>query len=54
MNSYRRKLERLDENLGALDVPLTPEDVEALEGALATVSVQGDRYPEHLNRMSGR
>lgn len=49
-----RKLERLDENLGALDVPLTPEDVEALEGALATVSVQGDRYPEHLNRMSGR
>src|SRR5450631_3631621 len=42
------KLHRLQENMGAADIVLTPDDLGAIAGALAKVTVQGDRYPAHL------
>ena len=49
-----RKLERLEENIGAVEVELTPEDLKEIEAAAAKISVQGGRYPEHIERMSER
>jgi aryl-alcohol dehydrogenase-like predicted oxidoreductase len=49
-----RKLERLDENIGAAAVALTPGDLADIESAAAAVAVQGARYPEHLEQMTGR
>ena len=49
-----RKLERLDENLGALALELTGEDLRAIEVALARIPIQGERYPEHQQRLVGR
>jgi len=48
------KLHRLRENLGAVSLKLTPEDLRALEGAAAKITVQGARYPEHLQKLVGR
>jgi aryl-alcohol dehydrogenase-like predicted oxidoreductase len=48
------KRHRLDENLGAAEVELTPEDLSEIETAAAKITVQGERYPEHLMRMVGR
>jgi aryl-alcohol dehydrogenase-like predicted oxidoreductase len=48
------KLHRLRENLGAVSLELTPEDLRALEGAAAKITVQGARYPEHLQKLVGR
>ena len=48
------KLSRLDENLGAASLELTPEDLRDIDRAAAQITVQGDRYPEHLARMTGR
>jgi aryl-alcohol dehydrogenase-like predicted oxidoreductase len=48
-----RKLERLDENLGALAVQLTSDDLREI-GAIAKIAVQGDRYPDELKKMTGR
>jgi len=48
------KLQRLEENIGAASLELTPDDLREIESAASTVAVQGDRYPEHLNRMVGR
>ena len=48
------KLHRLEENLGAADVELTPDDLREIDGALATIAVQGARYPEHLEKLVGR
>jgi aryl-alcohol dehydrogenase-like predicted oxidoreductase len=48
------KLHRLEENLGAAAVELTAEDLRSIEAALATVTVQGDRYPAHLQQRVGR
>ena len=48
------KLHRLEENIGAAAVELTPEELRIIEGAVATISVQGARYPEHLQRLVGR
>ena len=48
------KLHRLEENLGAADVELTPEDLRELDIAASKIPVQGDRYPEQLQRMVGR
>jgi aryl-alcohol dehydrogenase-like predicted oxidoreductase len=47
------KLSRLDENIGALAVELTPDDLGEIDNAASRVTVQGDRYPEHLQRMTG-
>jgi aryl-alcohol dehydrogenase-like predicted oxidoreductase len=49
-----RRLERLDENLGAADVKLTPDDLREIDSAAAKISVQGARYPERLERTTGR
>ena len=49
-----RKLERLDENVGAVDLELTTGDLREIEGASAGIRVQGARYPEHLERQTGR
>jgi aryl-alcohol dehydrogenase-like predicted oxidoreductase len=43
-----RKLERLDENIGAVAVELTPDDLRDIESAASRITVQGARYPEHL------
>ena len=48
------KLTRLDENLGAVSVELTPDDLREIEDAASRITVQGARYPEHLQRMTGR
>jgi aryl-alcohol dehydrogenase-like predicted oxidoreductase len=48
------KLERLDENIGALSVELTPADLADIDRAASKITVQGDRYPERLEQMTGR
>jgi aryl-alcohol dehydrogenase-like predicted oxidoreductase len=48
------KLPRLEENIGGATVGLSPGDIEDLERAVATVELQGSRYPERLERMTGR
>jgi len=48
-----RKLERLDENLGALALELTPGDLREIESAAASITIQGARYPEHLEKRTG-
>ncbi len=49
-----RKLERLDENIGALAVKLTPDDLRDIESALSTMTVQGARYPQEIERLVNR
>jgi aryl-alcohol dehydrogenase-like predicted oxidoreductase len=46
------KLGRLDENLGAAALQLTPEDLAGIDAAAARITVQGARYPEHLARQA--
>jgi aryl-alcohol dehydrogenase-like predicted oxidoreductase len=48
------KLHRLEENLGAAGVELTPEDLRELETAASKIAVQGARYPEALQKLVGR
>jgi aryl-alcohol dehydrogenase-like predicted oxidoreductase len=48
------KLNRLEENIGAVDVELTPADLRRIADAIAEVDVQGARYPEHLQALVGR
>jgi aryl-alcohol dehydrogenase-like predicted oxidoreductase len=48
------KLHRLEENLGALNVQLSPDDLRQLEGAASKIPVQGARYPEELQKLVGR
>jgi aryl-alcohol dehydrogenase-like predicted oxidoreductase len=49
-----RRLERLDENIGALAVELTPDDLRDIERAASQINVQGARYPEHLEQQTYR
>jgi aryl-alcohol dehydrogenase-like predicted oxidoreductase len=48
------KLHRLEENIGAAALELSPEDVSEIESAAAKIAVQGDRYPEKLEQLTGR
>lgn len=48
------KLHRLEENIGAGAVELTPDDLRDIDSAAAQITVQGARYPEHLQRLVGR
>ena len=48
------KLHRLEENIGALNVQLSPDDLRELEIATLKISVQGARYPEELQKLVGR
>ena len=47
------KLSRVEENIGAVNVELMPDDLREIENAAATIQVQGARYPEELDRMTG-
>jgi aryl-alcohol dehydrogenase-like predicted oxidoreductase len=49
-----RKLEHLDDNIGALAVELTSDDLREIENALSKITVQGARYPKETAKMSGR
>jgi aryl-alcohol dehydrogenase-like predicted oxidoreductase len=49
-----RRLERLEENLGAVQVELTASDLDAIDTAAAAITVVGDRYPEAMQRMIDR
>jgi len=49
-----RKLERLDENIGAVAVELTSDDLRDIDSAASRVTVQGARFPDHLEQMTGR
>jgi aryl-alcohol dehydrogenase-like predicted oxidoreductase len=48
------KLHRLEENIGAAEVELTPDDLGGIESAASRITVQGARYPENLDRLTGR
>jgi len=48
------KLHRLEENLGAASIELSPEDLQQIGSAASQVSVQGARYPEELQKLVGR
>jgi aryl-alcohol dehydrogenase-like predicted oxidoreductase len=47
------KLKRLEENFGAAAVELTADDLRDIESAASTITVQGARYPEKLEQMTG-
>ena len=48
------KLKRLEENIGAAAIELTADDLRGIESAASKISVQGERYPEQLQRLTGR
>jgi aryl-alcohol dehydrogenase-like predicted oxidoreductase len=48
------KPHRLEENIGAVEVELTPDDLRDIEDAASKITVQGARYPENLERRTGR
>ena len=48
------KLNRLEENIGAASIELTRDDLREIDSAASEIKVQGDRYPEHLEQMTGR
>ncbi len=48
------KLHRLEENIGAASIELTPDDLREIESAASKINVQGARYPEKLEQMTGR
>jgi aryl-alcohol dehydrogenase-like predicted oxidoreductase len=48
------KLHRLEENMGAAAIELTPDDLREIDGAASKITVLGDRYPEQLEQLTGR
>ena len=48
------KLHRLEENIGAVAVDLTADDLREIETASSKITVQGARYPENLEKLTGR
>ena len=48
-----RKLGRLEENIGAIDVELTADDLREIESVATKIKVQGERYPENLEKTTG-
>lgn len=48
------KLSRFDENIGAVTVELTSDDLHEIDSAASKIKVQGDRYPEVLEKQTGR
>ena len=48
------KRHRLEENIGAVSVELTPDDLREIDNATSKITVQGARYPENLGQMTGR
>ena len=47
------KLHRLEENIGAINVELTPDNLREIDEAAAKIQIQGERYPEALEKMTG-
>lgn len=47
------KLHRLEENIGAADLELTPDDLRQIEDAASQIAIQGERYPDELERRTG-
>jgi aryl-alcohol dehydrogenase-like predicted oxidoreductase len=47
------KLHRLEENVGAASIELSPDDLRQIESAAAAIKVEGARYPEHIEKMTG-
>ncbi len=45
---------RLEENIGSAAIQLTPDDLREIDSAASRITVQGARYPEHLEKMTGR
>jgi len=48
------KLHRLEENIGAAQLSLSADDLRQIEGALSEITIEGARYPEHLQKLVGR
>jgi aryl-alcohol dehydrogenase-like predicted oxidoreductase len=48
------KLHRLEENIGAVAVELTPDDLREIESTSSKITVQGNRYPDNLEKLTGR
>ncbi|MGB7547225.1 MAG: aldo/keto reductase [Terracidiphilus sp.] len=48
------KLHRLEENIGAVAIELSADDLQQIENAAAKITVEGARYPEHIEKMTGR
>lgn len=48
------KIHRLEENLGAANIELTQEDLDAIESAAAEITIQGERYPAQMEQMVGK
>jgi aryl-alcohol dehydrogenase-like predicted oxidoreductase len=48
------KLSRLEENIGAVDVELTSDDLREIDSAASKIDIEGARYPEKLEQMTGR
>jgi aryl-alcohol dehydrogenase-like predicted oxidoreductase len=48
------KASRLEENLGAVNIKLTADDLREIDSAASKIKVEGARYPEHLQKMVGR
>ncbi len=48
------KLHRLEENIGGAAVELTPDDLREIDNASSEIKLEGERYPEHLAKLSGR
>jgi aryl-alcohol dehydrogenase-like predicted oxidoreductase len=48
------KLSRLEENIGAAGIELSPDDLKNIDSAASQITVQGARYPEHIEQMTGR
>jgi aryl-alcohol dehydrogenase-like predicted oxidoreductase len=47
------KLHRLEENIGAVSLQLSKDDLEQIESAASSIKVEGARYPEHIEKMTG-
>ncbi len=47
------KLQRLEEDIGAVAIELTADDLHQIDNAASKIKVEGDRYPEHLEKMTG-
>ena len=48
------KLARIEENIGAAGIELTPDDLREIDSAASKITVHGARYPEHIEKMTGR
>jgi aryl-alcohol dehydrogenase-like predicted oxidoreductase len=48
------KVSRLEENLGAVNIKLTADDLREIDSAVSKIKIEGARYPEHLQKMVGR